>query len=54
MLHFTKLTSWTLSKVMYSDQLLCAAHQIHVAYSDQLLGAAGHIHLNLITIVIPT
>ena len=36
---------------MYSDQLLCAARQIHVAYSDQHLGAACHIHLYLITIL---
>ena len=39
-----------MSKVVYSDQLLCAARQIHVVYSDQLLGAAHHIHLYLITI----
>ena len=50
MLHFTWLTSSNLSKVVYSDQLLCAACQIHVVYSDQLLGAARHIHLYLIAI----
>ena len=40
----------TLSSVGYSDQLFCAACQIHVVYSDQLLGAAGLIHLYLISI----
>ena len=29
---------------MYFDQLLLAAHQVHVVYSDQLLGAAHYIH----------
>ena len=47
MLHFTYST---LSKVVYSEQLFCAARQIHVVYSDQLLGAACHRHLYLITI----
>ena len=42
----------TLSKVVYSDQLLWAALQIPVVYSDQLLGAAPYIHLYLITICV--
>ena len=50
MLHFTLSISLTLLKVVYSDQHLCAAHQVHVVYSDQLLGAALHIHLYFITI----
>ena len=50
MLHFTQLTSSTLSKVVYSDQFLWVACQIPVVYSDQLLGAAHYIHLYLITL----
>ena len=40
-----------MSKVGYSDQLLCAARQIHVVYYDQLLGAVHHIHLYPIMIL---
>ena len=40
-----------MSEVVYFNQLLWAARQLHVVYSDQLLGAAHHIHLYLITIV---
>ena len=36
--------------VMYSDQLLFAARQVHVVYTDQLLGAALSYTLYLITI----
>ena len=36
---------------MYSDQLLFAAHQVHVVYYDQLFCAALSYTLYLITIV---
>ena len=52
MLYFILLTSSTLSKVVYFNQLLCAVRHIHVVYSDQILGAARHIHLYLITIYV--
>ena len=31
-------------QLMYFDQLLVAARQVHVVYFDQLLGAAHYIH----------
>ena len=37
---------------LYSNQLLCAACQIHVVYSDQLFGAGRLINLYLITIYV--